>query len=95
MVKYLLKFGRKAHVEEFAAGSLFCSNAVTFWGIEEDLKIMGQGDMLEAGSRMFAQKMTMQSYDTNQITAINMNAKILVHYEPAKYIPVFLPVCCL
>ena len=89
MIKYLLKFGKRTHVEEFAAGSLFCSNAVTFWGIEESLKIKGQGDVLEAGSRMFAQKMTMQAYGTNEITTFNMNANVLVHYDPAKLIPVF------
>ena len=41
-IKYLLKFGRKEHVESFAAGSLYCSNAQTFWGIENNLKIKGQ-----------------------------------------------------
>lgn len=89
MIKYLLKFGKRHHVEEFATGSLFCSNALTFWGIEEELKIKGQGDVLEAGSRMFAQKMTMQAYGSNDIATFNMNANVLVHYDPAKLIPVF------
>ncbi len=88
-MKYLLKFGKRAHLEEFAAGNLFCSNAVTFWGIEEELKIKGQGDVLEAGSRMFTQRMAMQAHDTNEIAIINMNANVLVHYDPAKLIPVF------
>lgn len=38
-VKYLLKFGEKAHLEEFVKGSLYCSNAKTFWGIEDKLKL--------------------------------------------------------
>ena len=88
-IRYLLKFGRKAHVKEFAEGSLYCSNAETFWGIEENLKIKGQGDILEAGSRMFAQKMIMQAHGTNETTIFNMNANVLVHFESAKKIPVF------
>lgn len=88
-IKYLLKFGREAHVNEFAEGSLYCSNAETFWGIEENLKIKGQGDILEAGSRMFAQKMTMQAHGTNETTVFNMNANVLVHFEPAKKTPMF------
>ena len=88
-IKYLLKFGRKAHIKEFVEGSLFCSNAETFWGIEENLKIKGQGDILEAGSRMFAQKLAIQAHGTNETTIINMNANVLVHFEPAKKIPVF------
>lgn len=88
-VRFLLKFGKKKHIEEFVDGSLFCSNAETFWGIEKDKKIKGQGDILEAGSRMFAQRMTMQEHDTGNITAFNMKANALVHFEPAKNIPVF------
>jgi hypothetical protein len=67
-VRFLLKFGKKKHIEEFVDGSLYCSNAETFWGIEKDKKIKGQGDILEAGSRMFAQRMTMQEHDTGNIT---------------------------
>lgn len=89
MIQYLLKFGKKAHVEEFAAGILFCSNAATYWGIEKDLKIKGQGDILEAGSRMFAQKTVIQPYDTNEITIFDFNTNPLVHFAPAKLIPVF------
>lgn len=43
-VKFLLKFGQKKHIEEFANEGLFCSNAETFWGIENKLKLKGQGD---------------------------------------------------
>ena len=56
-INFLLKFGEQDHIKEFAEGSLYCSDAVTFWGIEDELKLRGQGDILEAGSRMFAQRM--------------------------------------
>jgi hypothetical protein len=88
-VRFLLKFGKKKHIEEFVDGSLYCSNAETFWSIEKDKKIKGQGDILEAGSRMFAQRMTMQEHDTGNITEFNMKANALVHFDPAKNIPVF------
>ena len=88
-MKFLLKFGEESHLKEFAKGSLYCSNAETFWGIEDKQKIKGQGDILEAGSRIFSQNMTMQSLDTGSITSFNMSANILVHLEPAKHIPVF------
>ena len=88
-IKFLLKFGEESHLKEFAKGSLYCSNAETFWGIEDKQKIKGQGDILEAGSRIFSQNMTMQSLDTGSITSFNMSGNILVHLEPAKHIPVF------
>lgn len=88
-IRYLLKFGRKSHVEEFARGTLFCSNAVTFWGIEDKLKIKGQGDILEAGSRIYAQKMTVLENSTGRASVISGNISALVHIEPAKHMPVF------
>ena len=63
-IKYLLKFGKREHLESLVSGNIYCSNAITFWGIEDKLKIKGQGDILEAGTRMFAQKMIMQHPDT-------------------------------
>ena len=36
---YLLKFGKKEHIEEFVSGCLYCSTAETFWKIEKDNKI--------------------------------------------------------
>ena len=59
-IRFLLKFGKKEHIEEFVNGSLFCSNAETFWKIEKDKKIKGQGDILEGGSRIYAQRVVMQ-----------------------------------
>ncbi len=88
-LRFLLKFGEKDHIEEFVSGILYCSNAVTFWGIEDKLKIKGQGDILEAGMRTFAQRMTMQEYETGKITLINMPVNAIAHIEPAKHIPVF------
>ena len=85
----LLKFGKKDHIDQFSAGSLFCSDAVTLWGVEKDLKIRGQGDILEAGSRIFSNNFTMQQHGTSDTTEFNMKSNILVHYEPAEHIPVF------
>lgn len=65
-LKFLLKFGKNLHIEGFIKESLFCSNAETFWGIEKDKKIKGQGDILEAGSRMFTQRMIMQEHRTDK-----------------------------
>lgn len=53
-IKILLKFGKKEHLQSLIDGNLYCSNAIVFWGIEDELKIKGQGDILEAGTRMFA-----------------------------------------
>lgn len=88
-IKYFLKFGRMTHVKELADGNLYCSNAETFWGIEKNLKIKGQGDILEGGSRIFAQNMTMKSNESNEITTLNMNANVLIHYDSARRIPVY------
>ena len=88
-LKYLLKIGQKCHLEEFVAGSLYCSTAEMFWGIENNKKIKGQGDVLEAGSKIFALNMIAQKYGSGEIVEMCKNSSILVHYEPAKNIPVF------
>lgn len=88
-VRFFLKFGKREHLESFAAGNLFCSNAITFWEIEKKLRIKGQGDILEAGSRMFGQKMYMQELGTDKVTLFDLPSTALVHYEPAEKIPVF------
>lgn len=33
-IKYLLKFGKREHLERLVNGNIYCSNAITFWGIE-------------------------------------------------------------
>lgn len=88
-IKYLLKFGKKNHIEEFVKGSLYCSNAKTFWGIEENQKIKGQGDILEAGSKVFAQRVEMQSNSDGDTIIFDGRSNILLHFEPAANIPVF------
>lgn len=85
----LLKFGRREHTQAFAAGQIFFSNAQTFWGIEDNLKIKGQGDRLEASSKFFASRMTMQSLEDNSVIAAVSNCHGLVRYEPAEQMPVF------
>ena len=88
-VIYLLKFGKKAHVEEFASGILYCSNAKTFWGIEENNKLKGQGDLLEAGARIHTQKLVMKEIGTDRIIASGHKGNVLLHIGPASEIPVF------
>lgn len=88
-IKFLLKFGKKEHIESFVNGSLYCSNAQTFWGIEDDLKIKGQGDRLEASSRIFAQKISVYDCDNGEFVGSFPASSGLVRYEPAEQIPVF------
>jgi predicted SprT family Zn-dependent metalloprotease len=88
-VKFLLKFGRSEHINSFIEGKLYCSNAETFWGIEDRLKLRGQGDRLEASSMIFAKNVLIQSHDDNSDVARIGRFNGLVRYEPAKKIPVF------
>lgn len=88
-VKFLLKFGQREHIEAFIKSGLFFSNAESFWGIENDLKIKGQGDILEAGSRIFAQNMTIHDYDDHSVVAQIGKSNSLFRYDAAKHIPVF------
>lgn len=88
-IKFFLKFGKKEHNDVFASGNLFCSNAKTFWGIEEKFKFKGQGDRLEGSSKVFAQKIAIHDYsDHSLITQLGMSNGLL-RYAPAKNIPVF------
>lgn len=88
-IQYLLKFGQRGYLESFVNGNLYCSNAITFWGIEDKLKIKGQGDVLEAGTKIFAQKMVMRHPDTHEVIADFGKANGLARVEPAEKMPVF------
>lgn len=88
-IKYLLKFGKREHIDQFAAGSLYCSNAVTFWEIEKEKKIKGQGDILEAGQKVYAQAMKMVNPITGETTVMVRDTTGLVHIAPAAKMPVF------
>lgn len=88
-IKYFLKFGKSDHLKSLIDGNLYCSNAITFWGIEDEIKIKGQGDILEAGARMFAQKMTVFNPETNEALGEFGQANGLVRIEPAERMPVF------
>lgn len=85
----LLKFGKRKHIEKFASGILHCSNAKTFWKIEEDKKIKGQGDLLEAGSRIHAQQLVVKEIGMDGIITTAGKSNVLVHAESAAEIPVF------
>lgn len=60
-----------------------------FWGIEDKLKIKGQGDILESSARMFAQKMTVLHSETDEIVAEYGKVKSLIRIEPAERMPIF------
>ena len=62
-IQFLIKFGERTYMERFASGYLYFSHALKFREYENTLKIKGQGDRLEGGSKIFAQKFTMQSHD--------------------------------
>ncbi len=88
-IEFFLKFGEKQHIDEFVKGNLFCSNAESFWNIEKKQKTKGQGDTLEAGSKLIAKKLTAHSLDSNYTTKIDGNLNITIHYEQVKLVPVF------
>ncbi|MGN0619310.1 MAG: hypothetical protein ACI4J7_09855 [Ruminiclostridium sp.] len=88
-IKYLLKFGKREHLQNLVDGNLYCSNAITFWGIEDKLKIKGQGDILEAGARIFAQKITMHNPSTNEVIGEYGQSNGIMRIEPAERMPVF------
>ena len=89
-IRFLLKFGQKEHMENLVAGNLYCSNAQTFWGIEDTMKIRGQGDVLEASTVVYAQSMTMCDPSTHEVlTQINNQTRCIARVAPAKEMPVF------
>lgn len=88
-IKYLLKFGEKKYLQDLVDNKLYFANAISFWGIEDKLKIKGQGDRLEASTMMHAQKVLMQNPDTNEIIASWGTSKGLIRIEPAKRMPVY------
>lgn len=88
-IKYLLKFGKADHLKFLAKGNLYFSNAEKFWGIEDEQKIKGQGDQLEAGAVLFAQKISAYRHEDNALIAQGNNCRGLMRFESVKNTPVF------
>lgn len=88
-IKYLLKFGEKKYLQDLIDGKLYFSNAISFWRIEDELKIKGQGDRLEASTMIHAQKVLMQNPDTGEIIARWGISNGLVRIALAKCMPVY------
>ena len=88
-IKYLLKFGEKKYLKDLVDNKLYFANAISFWGIEDKLKIKGQGDRLEASTLMHAQKVLMQNPDTGEIIASWGISNGLVRIDSAKRMPVY------
>lgn len=88
-IKFLLKFGQRKHLEQLKDGNLFFSNALILRGIEENLRIKGQGDKLEGSSKLFSNNIKMINNETGDIVAEGIKVNAIFHFEPADKIPVF------
>lgn len=88
-IRFLLKFGKRSHLEDFVNDLLYCSNAEELWKIEDEQKIKGQGDTLEASSILHAQSLTLLDPDTSTVIAQLGQRTGRVRFDPAKKIPVF------
>lgn len=88
-VKYLLKFGEKQYLDSFANGNLYFSNAETFQNIENKQQNKGQGDILEAGTRIFAQNVVIESPNSNIALYIDCDINFLCYYKSVKKTPIF------
>ena len=93
-LRFLIKFGEREYMERFAAGYMYFSHASKFRDYENKLKIKGQGDRLEGASRLYAQKVTIQSHENPEMTWTTNMADIITSYEPANNIPVFCLFSC-
>ena len=88
---YFLKFGKRHHLTELADGKIYFGNAKLYREIEEDQKLKGQGDKLEASTKVFSDNIKMIDNDTNKLFAdINgINIQAVFRYPDADPIPIF------
>ena len=68
---------------------MFFGNAVGYRSIEENLKIKGQGDKLEASTKIFAENLKMIDNNSNQTIINNVKAKAVFRYPDADLTPIF------
>lgn len=90
-IVHLLKFGKKEYLEKFVDGKLYFGNAKLYRGIEEDLKIKGQGDKLEASTKVFSDNMRLFDYETNELAAElkGINIQTVFRFPDADPMPIF------
>lgn len=90
-IMYLLKFGEREHIESFSKGNLYFGNAKLYREIEDNLKIKGQGDGLEASTKVYSNNMRVHDYETHELAAVfqDMDVRVVFRYPDADPIPVF------
>lgn len=92
-LRYLLKVGKKEHIDQFASGNLYCNCAKTFWDIENN-KVKGQGDALEAGTYVYAERVVFRPYDksgnlTDDYFILNQPTTLKIRFGDAVNMPIF------
>lgn len=87
-IKYFLKFGEEEHLKELAKGILYCSTAEMFWSIENEKKIKGQGDILEARTKFHVQNVAVRSHNSSENATFNTN-NFMITCDQAAHMPVF------
>ena len=89
-ILYFLKFSKKIHLKDFVDGKIYFGNAKLYQEIEEKKKLRGQGDELEACTKIFSNNIKMvDNQDKELVTDISgIKIQTILRFPDADPIPI-------
>lgn len=92
-ILFLVKFGKKEHLEQIVNGAVRFSPSQKYVEQEKLLHDKGQGDLLEGKMKIHFESLTMQSHDGGHIIRINQPADILINIQDVNNMPIVCYLC--
>lgn len=89
MIKFMIKYGKKEHLEQILNGSLRVSPAKTYVGIEMNQHNKGQGDLLEGKFKIHFENAHAFTQDTDQLLGVYPKGTVTVNIPDVTGMPMF------
>lgn len=90
MAQFMIKYGKKAHLEQIVKGAIRFAPSQTYIKLEEDLHNKGQGDLLEGKLKLKTQGVrVLDRENDNLIATLPPNSVIIISIQDVNNMPVF------
>jgi hypothetical protein len=86
---FMIKYGKKEHLEQLVTGSARFAPSQTYIKIEETQRNKGQGDLLEGKMRIKFEKVQLFDPDTKELLCTISNQTLLLSIQDVNNMPVF------
>lgn len=92
-VLFLVKFGKKEHLEQIVSGETRFSPSQKYVEQEKKLHDKGQGDLLEGKMKLHVESYTMESHEDGRIIKVNHPEDFLINIQDVNDMPIICYLC--